>query len=285
MLKKLTERVYYKPHFQKTDRPVIGVITGDDFSLVVDAGNSPAHASEFLESIRTESVSPLKFLAVTHWHWDHIFGIHTMDLVTLSHLDTKQRIDYLSTLQWDDDSLDLRVQTGEEIEFCRDMIKLEMPERNHLQFKSPELSFSDKMEVDLGNLTCVIEHVGGVHAQDSSIIYIPQEKVMFLGDCLAPDFYSGDWSYDRNELQLLLKKISKYEVDYYVTSHNEPETYQELWNYLNMLKGIGNIVGADVSILTVKDRYKKVENKIPNEEEITLMEYFINGNIKRGIKN
>lgn len=282
MLKKLTKRVYVKPHFQQTDRPALGLINGDNFSLVVDAGNSSNHAKEFLESAEKMDISPLKFLVITHWHWDHVFGIHEMELVTLSHIETKKKIDYLCTLKWDNNSLDMRVQTGEEIEFCRDMIKREMPERNNLQLKSPTLSFLGKMEVDLGNLTCIIEHVGGVHATDSSIVYIPEEKVMFLGDCLSPDFYSGEWSYDSHELRGLLEKISKYKVDYYVTSHNEPETYDELWSYLNMLEEIGDIVGSEISISSVKVRYQEKKSKIPNEEEISLMEYFINGN-KKGV--
>src|SRR5690606_32661804 len=130
--------------------------------LVMDAGNSPAHAAEFLKNVEAMDVAPLKFLAITHWHWDHVFGIHEMDLLTMSHEKTKTIIDYMKTLKWDDESLDKRVETGEEIEFCQEMIKAEMPSREHLILKSPELSFADKLEVDLGNLTCIIEHVGGV---------------------------------------------------------------------------------------------------------------------------
>lgn len=43
MLKKLTDRVYYKPHLEQTDRPALGLINGNKFSLIVDAGNSPGH--------------------------------------------------------------------------------------------------------------------------------------------------------------------------------------------------------------------------------------------------
>ena len=47
MLKRLTDRIYYIPNDSKTDRPVLGLICGDKYSLVVDAGNSPTHANEF----------------------------------------------------------------------------------------------------------------------------------------------------------------------------------------------------------------------------------------------
>ncbi|WP_375345892.1 MBL fold metallo-hydrolase [Priestia megaterium] len=134
MLKKLTDHVYYFPHSEETDRPVLGLICGEKYSFIVDAGNSPAHASLFLEEVEKMGVPPIKGVAITHWHWDHTFGIHAMNKYTISHHLTKKKLAYLKTLRWDDDALDKRVQEGEEIEFCRDMIKKEMPCRDTLIF-------------------------------------------------------------------------------------------------------------------------------------------------------
>jgi glyoxylase-like metal-dependent hydrolase (beta-lactamase superfamily II) len=282
MLKQLTNRVYYKPHVEETDRPTLGLISGDKYSLLVDAGNSPNHAMEFLQDVKQiNTTAPVKFLVITHWHWDHTFGIHTMDLPTISHVDTKKQLDYMKTLKWDDVSLDLRVETGEEIEFCRDMIKREMPTRDELILQSPDITFTDRIEIDLGGITCVIEHVGGVHAQDSSIVYIPEEKIMFLGDCLCQDFYSGDWSYDRDELHTLIEKIRKYDVDYYVTSHHRPETNEELWTYLTELRDLGEIVGDETDWNKIKDVFIKTKAESLDEEKLDTMQYFVNGNKKR----
>lgn len=67
--------------------------------------------------------APIRLVILTHWHWDHIFGMKTMNRLTISHQDTKDIIEHLKTLKWDDASLDERVDTGEKIAFCRDMIK------------------------------------------------------------------------------------------------------------------------------------------------------------------
>ncbi|MEK1828587.1 hypothetical protein AAAC51_04610 [Priestia megaterium] len=87
------------------------------------------------------------------------------------------------------------------------MIKKEMPCRETLILQEPDVTFHHHMEVDLGGITCCIQHIGGVHAQDSSIVYIPQEKVLFLGDCLCPDFYSGDWSYDKEDFERIQREL------------------------------------------------------------------------------
>lgn len=281
MLKKLANRVFYMPHYSETDRPTLGLICGDTFSLIVDSGNSPAHASDFLNEVEKMDIAPVQLLVITHWHWDHIFGIHTMGLLTLSYEETKKKINDLKTLEWDDTSLDSRVETGEEIEFCRDMIKREMPTRDHLKLKAPDLTFNNKIEVDLGGISCVVEHVGGVHAQDSCIIYVPEEKVMFLGDCIYQDFYSGAWSYDQNELTILLDKIKKYEVNYYVTGHQDPKTHAEMWTFLDELTRIGEIVGKEIALEKAVTRFNEVRKAVPNEEQLEYIENFVNGNQKK----
>jgi glyoxylase-like metal-dependent hydrolase (beta-lactamase superfamily II) len=280
MLKKITNKVHYMPHYSETDRPALGLICGDNYSLVVDSGNSPAHASDFLELVKSMDTSPLKFVVITHWHWDHIFGVKTMDLLTISTEETKKKLEYLKTLKWNDASLDARVETGEEIEFCRDMIKLEMPTRDSLELKTPDITFENRMEIDLGGVTCVVEHVGGVHAQDSAVIYIPEEKVMFLGDCIYQDFYSGEWSYDKNELIILLDKIKKYDVNCYVTGHQEPKTHEEMWNFLDDLLNIGEIVDTLVSLDEAVTRFNAVRQIKPNEEQLGFIQNFVNGNRK-----
>lgn len=281
MLKKLTNKVYYLPHYSETDRPALGLICGDSYSVIVDSGNSPSHASDFLNLVEKLDVPPVKFVVITHWHWDHIFGMKTMDLLTISHEETKKKLEYLKTLNWDDAALDARVETGEEIEFCRDMIKREMPTREHLELRVPDVTFTDKIEIDLGGVNCVVEHVGGVHAQDSSIVYIPDEKIMFLADCLYQDFYSGEWSYDLNELIMLLEKIKKYDTNWYVLGHQDPKNHEEMWSFLNDLTSIGEIVGQEVSLDQAITRFNEIRKTNPSEEELEFIQNFVNGNNKK----
>jgi glyoxylase-like metal-dependent hydrolase (beta-lactamase superfamily II) len=282
MLTKLGNRVFYMPHYTETDRPALGLICGDSFSVIVDSGNSPSHARDFLKLVENKQIPPVKFVVITHWHWDHIFGMKTMGLLTISHEETKKKLQYLKTLKWDDASLDARVETGEEIEFCRDMIKREMPTRAHLELKVPDLTFHQKIEIDLGGLTCIVEHVGGVHAQDSSIVYVPDEKVMFLGDCLYQDFYSGNWSYGLEELTQLLDKIKKYDTEWYVLGHQDPKSHEEMWAFLDDLTSIGEIVGQEVSLEKALARFNEVRKTNPSEEQLEFIQNFINGNLKRG---
>ncbi|MDQ7094400.1 MBL fold metallo-hydrolase [Desulfosporosinus sp. PR] len=73
-LKQLTERVFYTTHSKEADRPVLGYISGQKYSLMVDSGNSRRHVELFNDSITNEGLRKPDFIAITHWHWDHTFG-------------------------------------------------------------------------------------------------------------------------------------------------------------------------------------------------------------------
>ena len=91
---------------------------------MIDAGNSEAHAQLFLKMLKEQNVSSPDFVALTHWHWDHIFGLSVLQhALTIAHTETKKEMQTLVSYEWTDDALDARVEEGTEIEFCADCIK------------------------------------------------------------------------------------------------------------------------------------------------------------------
>jgi glyoxylase-like metal-dependent hydrolase (beta-lactamase superfamily II) len=256
-LKRLTSNILYLPHYEETDRPVLAAVLGREATLIIDAGNSEAHARLFLDGLSKQNVPPPKYVVITHWHWDHIFGIAAMNLPTISHIETKQKISEMALLDWSDRALDERVAEGTEIAFCRDYLKLELPDplRKDLVIKPPDIGFFNKIEIDLGGITCVIQHVGGDHSGDSSIVYVPEEKTVFLGDCVYPDLYYEPWAYSKEKFFPLVQKLLDYPADYYIDSHKPPLSRQDMEKRLNEIKQIGEIVYT----------YKTDTNKIFNE--------------------
>jgi glyoxylase-like metal-dependent hydrolase (beta-lactamase superfamily II) len=50
------------------------VIVGDDGVLVFDANGTPAAAESVMADIRRMTALPVRFLVLSHWHWDHWYG-------------------------------------------------------------------------------------------------------------------------------------------------------------------------------------------------------------------
>jgi glyoxylase-like metal-dependent hydrolase (beta-lactamase superfamily II) len=242
-LNQLTQHIYWLPPDETTDRPILGVIIGQHGTLIVDAGNSPAHAKLLLDELsKIDSPSP-KYLTLTHWHWDHVFGTAAFDIPAIAYCETNRIVAEMTHLDWSDEALDRRVAEGTEIGFCRDMIKAELPNRANLKLRAPDISFVDQIDIDLGSITCRVVHVGGDHAADSSIVVIPEEKVIFLGDCIYPDLHSGAPNYTTQQLFPLIDRLLSYQAIFYLLAHNpQPVPRAEFVDYAALLKTIGHTV-------------------------------------------
>ena len=236
-LNQLTAHSYWLPPDAATDRPILGAITGQNSTLIVDAGNSPAHARLFLGELAKINIAPPRFLVLTHWHWDHVFGASAMDLPILASVETRHKVLEMAGLDWSDQALDRRVEEGLEIEFCRDMIKTELPDRRGLTIRPPDIAFCSPLELDLGGITCDIVPVGGDHASDSTIVYLREDQVMFLGDCLCKNIYTAGPGYTSGKLFPLIDQLLSYPADFYLEAHTpEPISRQQMVEDTTLLK-------------------------------------------------
>ena len=240
---RLTDHVYYLSPDSTTDRPVLGAIAGTKGTLVVDAGNSPAHAQVLLDYLAAANLAPPRYLALTHWHWDHWFGAAVFDLPTFAHVETRRILVEQAAWDWNDAALDARVTQGIEIAFCRDMLKAELPDRSGLVLRPPDIAFTDTLEIDLGGVTCRLIHVGGDHAADSTIVFIPEERVVFLSDCRYEDLYVTPRRYTTAKVFPLFERLLGLEADIYLGGHEpEPIPRTALTAEAALLRQIGQTV-------------------------------------------
>jgi glyoxylase-like metal-dependent hydrolase (beta-lactamase superfamily II) len=279
IIQQLTRHVRWLPADPATDRPILGAITGTSGTLMVDAGNSPAHAGHFLAELERAGLAAPSFVALTHWHWDHVFGTAALPVPTVAHVETRRAVAAMAGQDWSDAALDRRVAEGAEIAFCRDMIKAELPDRSALRLRPPEIGFSHELELDLGGVTCRIIHVGGDHAADSSIVYVPEDGVMFLGDCIYADIYREPRRYTLGRLLPLLDQLESYPAECYLPSHHPaPLGRAEFQAELELLRSVGGLVAEhgpdEAAILAALQRQRGAP---PSQDEIDVMGEFIAG--------
>ncbi|HEX6292468.1 MAG TPA: MBL fold metallo-hydrolase [Herpetosiphonaceae bacterium] len=239
----ISAHVHWLAPDSTTDRPVLGAISGSRATLLVDAGNSPAHARTLLRELARVAVAPPTFVALTHWHWDHVFGTAALDLPTFAHTETCRIVAEIAMQDWSDAALDRRVAQGVEIAFCRDMIKAELPDRSDLTIRPPEIGFTERVELDLGGVTCQIVHVGGDHAADSAVVYVPEDRVVFLGDCVYPDIYAPQRRYTTARVLPLFDRLLSFDAECFLAGHDpEPITRAQMVAEAALLKTVSGTV-------------------------------------------
>jgi len=66
-----------------------------------------------------------KYALITHWHWDHTFGMHAFNGETIVSSLTNKMLKKMKEYSWDEESVLKRLETKEEIEFAYKCMKKE----------------------------------------------------------------------------------------------------------------------------------------------------------------
>ncbi|MGI1831631.1 MBL fold metallo-hydrolase [Bacillus safensis] len=278
-IKKIGQSFWYSTPVSLTDRPILGMVAGTNKTLMIDAGNSEDHANYFIQrTLKHENTKP-DLVVLTHWHWDHIFGLPALsDSVSIASAKTRKEMEKLVPFSWSDEAIDERVREGTEIEFCAKAIKEEYQGHRDIQVVLPDVTFDRRIEIDLGGVTCVVQHVGGDHAADSVIVYVKEEKILFLGDCIYPKMYAEKVHYTVKEILRLLDELEAFDADTYIPSHQRPWTKEEFRQERDKLRMIAKLTdqcGGDQQKITKE--YQNDVNRELNEDELETIAYFVNG--------
>ncbi|MFB5192724.1 MBL fold metallo-hydrolase [Alicyclobacillus fastidiosus] len=273
---RFSEHILFLEPSHETDRPLLAAIVGSERTLLIDAGNSLRHANLFLNHLKTFNIQG-DWLAITHHDWDHVFGLSEFKIPVIAHYSTRDEIKKLQCLSWADEALEQRVRDKTQTSFSAINIKKELGNERDVVIPLPNITYMVQMSMDLGGVSCLIEHVGGDHAYDSSVVYIPEEKVLFVGDAMYAN--TKTWSYTTENTLKLIHKLEKYDLEVCFLSHQEkPLTKAEYLHELNVLR--------DIAVLTEKfkgDR-KSISEELANrlarslsEDEIETIDFFLNG--------
>lgn len=216
-LKRLTERIWYYPFEKERDRPNLGYIRGDKWSLAVDAGHSDAHVEEFYRVLERENL-PLPALTVlTHWHWDHTFGLHRISglsaacAATNRHLHAfRQRI----------------AREGPEAFLSLDeSIRLEYAGGKEIRIQTADMELEGDLLLNAGNCPIRLLRTEAPHTDDSVLVHVPGENVLFLGD--APCGAFPTWEKDPVLAGKLAETIKSTGAEICLEGHWTPATLRD----------------------------------------------------------
>lgn len=231
-LRKLTERVYYYPHDPSVDRPVLGYILDDNFPFMIDAGNSAKHVHDYNCALAEKGFKKPKYCVITHWHWDHTFGMHALDAETIAHNNTNKELERMAAWKWDDEAMRKRLISTEEIPFADEHIRAEYSNTEEIKIIPAAITFDKRLVINCGNITCECMHLPSAHSDDSIVIYIPEEKTIFIGDIYNDDFYNNRYR-DLEKTKGLYEELSKIDFDIVIAGHSEPSKKNDILNFLH----------------------------------------------------
>ena len=147
-----------------------GFVITDDGVVVIDALGSPALAAELIESIRRLTTQPIRYVIVTHYHADHIYGLQAFKAAGATILAQRDGREYLNS-----DTAQRRLEAS------RQQLAPWIDENTRLVGADRWLD-AEETRLQVGSFEFVIRHVGPAHTPEDLVVFVPKAGVLFAGD-------------------------------------------------------------------------------------------------------
>lgn len=229
MFHQFSGRVWYMDPDEASDRPVLGYVRGDRRCLMIDAGNSAGHAKAFLSHLDQNGLPRPDLLALTHSHWDHCYGLHALEAVSLCCAATLRDLSRDSGLTWSDEALRRYGAEGLVPQFCEEHMRVEYPRLEEIRVTLPEISFEGALLLDLGGCHAVLRQLANPHTPDGVVVYLPEERVLFVGDAAYEELVGNDWVDHRDRLELFRRELEQMDFTHCFVGHGAPMPREQLF--------------------------------------------------------
>ena len=197
----------------------LGLVVGSERALLVDTGSSPAQGAAVRASVAAVTDRPLSAVAITHWHYDHAFGLAAFaDLLTIGHESVRGR---LGSAEARAEALRLGVDAADLV--------------------APGRELAVATAVDLGDRRVEIAHLGIGHTDGDLVVVVPDADLLFTGDLvesagplsLGPDSVAGDWAVTLDGIVGLMTANTRA-----VPGHGEPVDREFVFEQRGRMAGI-----------------------------------------------
>lgn len=147
-----------------------GFVVTDDGVVVVDALGSPALAEELLAEIKRVTPQPVRYVIVTHYHADHIYGLQTFKAAGATVLAHAKGREYLNS-----------ETARQRLEASRVELAPWINTSTHL-LEADRWLDQPQTDLKVGAYDFQISHVGPAHTPEDLVVFVPQLGVLFSGD-------------------------------------------------------------------------------------------------------
>ena len=168
--------------------PNTGIVIGDEAVMVIDTQATPVMAADVIRRIREVTDKPIKYVLLSHYHAVRVLGA------------SAYKPEQIIASQ---DTYDLIVERGEQdkaSEIGRFPRLFQNVESVPPGLTWPTITFTGKMTLWLGKLEVQILQLGRGHTKGDTVVWLPQDRVLFSGDLVefdatpyAGDAYFQDW--------------------------------------------------------------------------------------------
>lgn len=112
---------------------------------------------------------------------------------------------------------------------------------NNISVKLPDITLTDSLKIDLGDITCDLFYFGKCHSASDILIYLPELKILFTGDLFfkygRPSInstYKADFEYRKKAINWLNKRKNNFET--IIGGHGQILTIEDLEAFIEQIE-------------------------------------------------
>jgi glyoxylase-like metal-dependent hydrolase (beta-lactamase superfamily II) len=146
-----------------------GFVVTSEGVVVIDALGSPALAEELIAEIHRVTKAPLRYVIVTHYHADHIYGLQAFKAQGAEVIAQSKGRDYLAS-----------ETATQRLAASRQELAPWIDEKTHLV--PADRWIDEELTLELGGERILVRHAGPAHTPEDLVVWVERAKVLFSGD-------------------------------------------------------------------------------------------------------
>ncbi len=217
-LTQISPHVWILPRHPDKNRvqATVGMVLAADQTILIDAGNSLQLARQIQATLAAMGAPPISHVVYTHHHWDHTFGACVYGVPAVANRLSHDLLTQMQQENVGETFLRTKVERNPRL-----VLNWTAEDWAEFEIVLPEITYEGRDCLHFGDVSLELEHVGGVHAADSTVIKVVQDGVMFLGDCYYPAPRYENPTDQMLDMAMLTNLLDE-RYDTYIDGHNAP---------------------------------------------------------------
>jgi glyoxylase-like metal-dependent hydrolase (beta-lactamase superfamily II) len=250
-----------------------GIIDMGDRTLVFDTFMTPKAANDLRDVAEQLTGRPVTYVINSHYHYDHIRGnqVFSDDAEVISTTRTRELIATKGMAQIDNEiangsaeleKLEQQIEVEpdthkrKDLAFFASEYRVVLESLPSLRLRIPNITFDTKMVFHGMLRTVELITLGGGHTESDAILYLPKERIAFLGDLLFVGYHPLMTDGNPQTWMHILERVEKLTPTTLVPGHGatgNPNDLTVMQHYISTMNDIAHdlMAGGD---LKVKDR-------------------------------
>ncbi len=273
--KRLSKRVLLLTEVSPVNNNILAINTKEGI-VVIDSSISPITARVIRTKIIEEfGHNKFKYVILTHHHFDHAWGTQVFkDAEIVGHIGCVEQLSKATDTI--DDAIQGNIKNRKKLIKKLSGLSSNSKEakllREHIAFRDrvirgwsndfhptvPQKTFSDKLKLNLGDITIKLFYFGDYHSGTDIFVLIPEEGILLTGDIFVDrrflPMFPGRGNLDINRWIKILGILldGNYKIKYVIPGHKDVWTGEklDLWrNYIvELWRGVRTAQKKNISL-------------------------------------